>query len=201
MRLPRSTERFRPPHSLGRSPQVPKCRTPTRRNAKRVLSPGQSALQSSYSNSPDIRQIRGWFEASIALLSGLSNGEIALAASKRRSKPRIDHGEPLSGPLQIARRRTSSPVSLASARARRSASSVLINSRRRGDHRQFPLRSLDQLRCGALLLSAACPANCTTSSPDAARSRQRTRLREPNRQPCTLLHRPDASRRRSAHHP
>jgi len=54
-------------------------------------------LQSSYSNSPDIRQIRGWFEASIALLSGLSNGEIALAASKRRSKPRVDHGEPLSG--------------------------------------------------------------------------------------------------------
>jgi hypothetical protein len=45
------------------------------RNAKRFLSPGQSALQSPYSNSPDIRQIRGRFKARIALLSGLSNDE------------------------------------------------------------------------------------------------------------------------------
>jgi len=45
------------------------------RDAKRFLSPGQSALQSPYSIHPTFRQIHGRFKARIALLSGLSNGE------------------------------------------------------------------------------------------------------------------------------
>src|SRR5215831_8789100 len=47
------------PGHLRRCPQVPKCRTPVCRNAKRVLSPGQSALQSSCSTftSPILQSI------------------------------------------------------------------------------------------------------------------------------------------------